>query len=61
MSLRIDRVHVYRDSRGQWRWTAKARNNETIARCGAGYADKTFCLTAVAALFPNARVLIEDE
>lgn len=36
-----DRVEVYRDSAGEWRWRSVAGNGETITGSGEGYLDRS--------------------
>jgi len=28
---------IYKDHRGEWRWTLRAKNGKKIADCGEGY------------------------
>lgn len=39
---------IYRDRQGQWRWTLKANNHETIAVSSEGYINKINCTNAIA-------------
>lgn len=41
-----DRVVVYDDAAGEYRWKRVAANNEIIADSGEGYQRRTDCLTA---------------
>lgn len=34
---------MYRDNRGEWRWTYEARNGETIAVSSEGYVRRADC------------------
>ena len=34
---------MYKDSRGEWRWTYEARNGETIAVSSEGYKRRADC------------------
>lgn len=54
--LTVRRVEVYRDSAGEWRWTAKAGNGETVADSGEGYKHRTYAREAATSLFPDATV-----
>jgi uncharacterized protein YegP (UPF0339 family) len=36
----MDRVEVYRDDAGEWRWRKVAANGEIIATSGEGYTRK---------------------
>jgi uncharacterized protein YegP (UPF0339 family) len=35
--MRRDRIEVYKDLKGEWRWRIKARNGEIIADSAEGY------------------------
>ncbi len=52
----LDRIEVYRDDKGEYRYRGKARNHETVAT-GEGYKEKRDALATVARLFPNVPVL----
>lgn len=34
------KFHIYRDTRGEWRWRLKARNGRIVADSGEGYVRK---------------------
>lgn len=36
----MDRIEVFRDVRGEWRWRKVARNGEIVAVSGEGYTRK---------------------
>lgn len=59
MSSFVDRVRVYRDAKGEWRWQAIARNNEVVADSGEGYVDQSWAAEAAALAFPKVRVLLD--
>ena len=52
----LDRIEVYQDDKGEYRYRGKARNNETVAT-GEGYKEKRDALATAARLFPNVPVL----
>ncbi len=56
----LNRVEVYRDDRGEWRFRGKARNNE-ICATSEGYKEKRDALATVARLFPNVPVVDKDD
>lgn len=58
MSPFVDRVRVYRDEKGEWRWQALARNNEIVAGSQEGYVDLSWATEAATRAFPKVRVLI---
>jgi uncharacterized protein YegP (UPF0339 family) len=50
---------VYRDSRGEWRWTLFAANSRKIADGAEGYVNKSDALSGirlVASIAPHASV-----
>ena len=42
-----DRVIIYKDELGEWRWKRVAGNNEIIACSGEGYKSLNHCLKMV--------------
>ena len=38
---------IYRDNRGEWRWTYEASNGETIAISSEGYKRKADCQNGI--------------
>lgn len=52
----VDYVVIYPDTNGEWRWSARAGNNETIADSGEGYKQRSNVVEAVGKLFPGAIV-----
>jgi len=36
----VGSAEFYRDDAGEWRWRIKARNGQTVADSGEGYANK---------------------
>lgn len=50
---------LYRDSRGEWRWTLYAENSRKIADCSEGYvnrADAIYGARLVASIANNAPI-----
>jgi uncharacterized protein YegP (UPF0339 family) len=37
------KFHIYKDSRGEWRWRLKAANGKILAESGEGYNTKQAC------------------
>ena len=35
-----DRMHVYQDKRGEWRWQRKASNGKIVGASSEGYNDR---------------------
>lgn len=55
----VDVVTVYVDANGEYRWTAKARNNETVADSSEGYKNWSHAERMAHELFPNASVVLD--
>lgn len=53
-----DRVHVYLDAVGEWRWKRTAGNHRIIADSGEGYRHRADCLDAMTAVNQNPYLLI---
>lgn len=52
----IDRVEVYQDVSGDWRWHAKAGNNKIVAESGEGYRNLSYAQEMARALYPSTRI-----
>jgi uncharacterized protein YegP (UPF0339 family) len=48
----MTRLKVYRDRRGEWRWTLFARNGKKLANSGEGYKRRAYCSGIARRLFP---------
>jgi len=57
----IERVRVYRDTRGEWRAVAYARNGEPIFVTSEGYKRRIDCVRASGSSFPEAIIEIEGK
>lgn len=44
--MKGERIEVYPDKAGEWRWTHKAANNEKVADSGEGYATRDGAMDA---------------
>ncbi len=45
MSKPVDRVYVFKDAKGDWRWTfISGKNHRKMATSGEGYRKKSSCL-----------------
>lgn len=56
-----ERVVVYEDASGEWRWKALAGNNKVIADSGEGYKKKKWAWRMAEFLFPKAKLEWGDE
>lgn len=46
VAVKRDRVEVYRDTRGEWRWRYVAQNGHVLADSGEGYSRRIDCVNA---------------
>ena len=44
MSKPGDKVQVFKDAAGEWRWRMRARNSHIIATSGEGYRNRSHAL-----------------
>ncbi len=51
---------VYKDVRGEWRWTLKAGNHETIATSGEGYINRADCLHGIELVKQSATAPVRE-
>lgn len=54
------RVGVYRDSSGEWRWSAHAKNGEKIASSGEGYENRAHAIEMATGQHPDAELIVHD-
>jgi uncharacterized protein YegP (UPF0339 family) len=59
-SLAQYHVKVFKDSKGEWRWTTIASNGEPVANSSEGYVNKGHALEQAKALNPGIDVKVED-
>jgi uncharacterized protein YegP (UPF0339 family) len=45
VSTRLDTVHVYRDSLGEWRWRRRAPGGRTLSESPRGYQNRRDAIT----------------
>ena len=55
-----DKVRVFRDRRGEWRWTRRAANNKIISTSGEGYRNKSYAIEIANSLNADVTVDVED-
>lgn len=56
-----DFVRVFRDRKGEWRWTRRSRNGRIISTSGEGYVDRSYTLTMAQELNPDVKVTVDDD
>ena len=42
------KYHVYKDNKGEWRWTLRSRNGRVVADSAEGYQRKGKCVDEIA-------------
>jgi uncharacterized protein YegP (UPF0339 family) len=52
----VDKVEMYVDKAGEWRWTAKAGNNKGVADSSEGYKNKVDCWNNAQVMFPGVEI-----
>lgn len=55
-----EKVEVYRDAQGEWRWRRKEGNGEIVSTSGEGYLHKYWCVEIAKRLNPDAEFEIES-
>lgn len=56
-----DRVEVYRDDAGEWRWRRFAGNGELVSESGEGYANKSHAVTQAVKLNDEPDMVVTIE
>lgn len=56
VALVLERVEVYKDAAGEWRWRAKAGNHKIVSESGEGYKNRMYAHKVARSLFPSTRV-----
>jgi len=44
MADKNDKFEIYKDKRGEWRWTCTARNGEIVGASTEGYKNRVDCV-----------------
>lgn len=55
-----DKVFVFRDAAGDWRWHRKAANGLIIATSGEGYRNKAFAVQMAKRVNKFVKIRVED-
>jgi len=56
-----DKVTVYQDQAGEWRWRRTAGNGETIADSGEGYVDRENAMSMARRVNPLVDEIVVEE
>lgn len=51
-------VVVYRDSKGEYRWSAKAGNGEKVADSAEGYVNRSWAKRMAKEMYPDAKITV---
>ena len=54
----MDKVNVYKDAAGEWRWERRAANNEKIANSGEGYKNIGHCIKMAKRINTDANIFV---
>lgn len=52
----MDKVHVYKDHKGEVRWKRVAPNGKIVSDSGEGYKDAGFCIEQAVNLNPDTEL-----
>ena len=57
--MAAERVHVFKDDAGEWRWVKRAANGEIVADSSEGYTRKADALEAARREHPDLLIDVE--
>lgn len=60
MTAAKEKVVVYRDQAGEWRWRRLAANGELVSESGESYLHKSYAVGIAGTLNPSVEVEVED-
>ncbi len=55
-----DRVTIFQDINGEWRWTRRAPNHEVISTSAEGYKKQRHAMKMAKSLNPNTVIYIDQ-
>lgn len=56
-----DRVIVYRDNAGEWRWTRRADNGEVVSDSAESYTRRWSAKRAAKRTNPKAQIIVQED
>ena len=56
----VDRLVMFRDATGEWRWRAVARNGEIVATSGEGYRNASHARAMAERILPGVEIRDEE-
>jgi uncharacterized protein YegP (UPF0339 family) len=56
----IDKIRIYKDTSGEWRWTAYAGNNKVVADSAEGYGNHSDALAAASGIVAGGTAVVVD-
>ena len=57
----MDKVSVYEDADGSWRWRRRSENGEIVSTSGEGYKARSHALLMAKSLNPGCEVVEQSE
>ncbi len=57
----MDKVHVYTDSAGEFRWRRVAANGQIVAAAGEGFERRDYAELAAMRYNPECELVLDDE
>lgn len=55
----MDKVHIFKDLKGEYRWHRKSENGQVVSTSGEGYVSYSTCVQAATAYNDDA-TLVDD-
>jgi uncharacterized protein YegP (UPF0339 family) len=59
-SAKKDKIELYKDKKGEWRWKRIAINGNNVGASSEGYVKKSDCLDNAQRQFVECEILEED-
>ena len=59
MTTELDKVYIFQDIAGEWRWTRKSSNGRIVADSSEGYENKQDCMDMALRINKAAEVFVD--
>lgn len=59
-SAKKDKIELYKDKKGEWRWKRRATNGNNVGASSEGYVKKSDCLANAQRQFIECEILQEN-
>lgn len=56
----MDKVTVYKDNAGEWRWKRQSENGEVVSTSSEGYVDKRYALLQAERLNDIVEIVVDE-